>query len=692
MFLKNPKELGKYFCELRNSKGLSASQLAKAIKYPIEYVRSVERGIIWNPGTKPTKRKHHHAGDNIWESLCTYFSIPYDHIVDNSYLKVGKYHPRVLDPEVSKNRFPERSLQEVMVQLFNSTAYRWKDKRIAPTRTYLLKFALAKDYESTKTCPASVLDGSLKSIMEFINAKALNEKQHALRNYKNNVSYFVREARKRGFLPKGNDDLISDFQLGTYPRSGGRGFPANPALRVPKYTLSPDELAQASNLMADIQDYTDFSTDPLRASRRTRKRQNTIRSINGYLLREAGFLVHHLNFRPETLRLKTLVEPDKLFPYIKFLMDSNKKKYAELFDNTFSGVTRNVERHVQDTYILAKYYLKDSEAAAFIKELHSKLDHAEKIRDKETQLVSLKDLERVGESLYPYNRLRLEEGKAGTLTKRVQTLNYMKEHKQFEPCGYGQTDISPGEHLLFSGRRLANRMIFSLIFRLLVRIPLRQRNIREMKLGKNLIRKGDKYIISFKGKQLKVARRGPDVNHLVFTIERDGTGFFELLEEWLTVWRPCLMNVHRRYIRTKRGHSHVRKAKANAADIYHSLTGYYPPDCGEENHDYVFVNMNGMPFAQGSLYASFKAYAYRYLHIPLTPHLVRDCWATEYLIKTREEKGHPDVVGAAEMLGDSIQTVYKYYAHILGEKAQARPKQWLLKYLKGEPKIEGSES
>ncbi|MCI0416581.1 hypothetical protein L0222_27750 [bacterium] len=44
------------------------------------------------------------------------------------------------------------------------------------------------------------------------------------------------------------------------------------------------------------------------------------------------------------------------------------------------------------------------------------------------------------------------------------------------------------------------------------------------------------------------------------------------------------------------------------------------------------------------------------------------------------------MIGAAEMLGDTIQTIYKHYAHILGEKAQAKPRKWLKDYLLGTQK------
>lgn len=188
-------------------------------------------------------------------------------------------------------------------------------------------------------------------------------------------------------------------------------------------------------------------------------------------------------------------------------------------------------------------------------------------------------------------------------------------------------------------------------------------------------------MILFRGDELKIGRRHKAPNKLKYTIERDGSGFFELLEEWLTVWQPCLMKYHNVYAHTPKGRLQIERAELASRDILHMADDVLPADAVEPDNGYVFLNSNGMPWTRFSIYVAFTKTAYRYLRVPLTPHLVRDCWATEYLVRTREEFGSPDVVGAAVMLGDSLQAVQEHYAHILGEEAQARPKQWLQRYL-----------
>jgi hypothetical protein len=140
-------------------------------------------------------------------------------------------------------------------------------------------------------------------------------------------------------------------------------------------------------------------------------------------------------------------------------------------------------------------------------------------------------------------------------------------------------------------RRFAHRVNFSVMIRLLVRIPFRQRNIREMKLGTNLVKDGEKYVIQFRGEQLKIARRGKLTNKLTFQIEPDGTGFHELLDEWLSIWRPCLLNVHRTYIQTEEGQRVINKIQSQCQDVYHSYQGNLPPDSGRVDPAFAQVTI-----------------------------------------------------------------------------------------------------
>lgn len=666
MFFENPLQLGKHFRKLRLERNLSLRIVAEQIGCRSDYLSLIESGKIYNPGYKPSE------GRTTWKRLAEIYKVSYEEIRGNSFLKSGRYIPKYEDPNVNDSASLNKSVLHVLNSLIAKDVYR--KSKIAVTKTYLLKFIKLKGYSSLNECPIFVFDNSLKSLLAFINESVADFGKHALRNFKNTISFFVRQARRYGFLRRQAGELISDYTARARRKTRR---PENPGLVVPPYILTGRELQQAVTFAEQLADYCDFSTNPFRTVRSIRKRKSSMDAHTKILLLNAGFLVHHRGVSLESLSLEKLTEKEHATAYVKWMMKRNREKYVNAFGEnyrSFSGVTRGLENRIIALETLAKHYLKNAAAAEFLKELRRTLDFPTQIRNKESFLVSLRDLERMGRSLYPFNELRSSQLQKTVLSDDKRLLDYMAKNKAFP-------EYSKNGGNNFRGRRLAHRVCFAVMTRLLIRLPLRQRNLREMRLDKNLSRDGDKYVIRFQGKELKVERRGDQANKVLFTIERDETGFFELLEEWLNFWRPCLVNFHQKYIRTPNGKAEIAQALADASGPCPNFSRAKPADCGAENNSYVFLNMNGMPWALQSLTANFRRFSYRYLGIALTPHLVRDCFATEYIRQTRARTGHADIVGAAEMLGDTIGTVEKHYAHILGEEAQSMPKKWLREWL-----------
>jgi hypothetical protein len=58
------------------------------------------------------------------------------------------------------------------------------------------------------------------------------------------------------------------------------------------------------------------------------------------------------------------------------------------------------------------------------------------------------------------------------------------------------------------------------------------------------------------------------------------------------------------------------------------------------------------------------------------PHMIRTIWATEWIISGG------DFVTAALMLGDTVETVIKNYAHLLEENAVDRAFEWVASKIK----------
>jgi hypothetical protein len=161
----------------------------------------------------------------------------------------------------------------------------------------------------------------------------------------------------------------------------------------------------------------------------------------------------------------------------------------------------------------------------------------------------------------------------------------------------------------------------ALTLRLLVRIPLRQRNIREMRLGRNLYRDAEgRWHLAFSGEELKVSRKSGRPNTFQLTLSEFCPELIPHLEAYLSHSRPRL------------------------------------PNAATDPH--VFLTRTGRPHTAGTLYKELRWAVYRYSQQFFYPHLIRTIWATEFIAKTG------DVTTAAYMLNDRVETVLRRYQEI----------------------------
>ena len=169
----------------------------------------------------------------------------------------------------------------------------------------------------------------------------------------------------------------------------------------------------------------------------------------------AGYLVKFKGFDRDSINLSTLIS------------GSNSSDYAAWYVEQQGKVTSGVFTNLRKIAVLAKYLLitahadKKAEIRQMIEELNrfrSTLGPAETVIDKTKRWLSLSELEKVRLSIYPLNARRL-----GELTDRT------RQNMQHTGCS------SHG-----NGRRFASAVLTSLLIGLDIRIPLRQRNLREM--------------------------------------------------------------------------------------------------------------------------------------------------------------------------------------------------------------------
>lgn len=212
---------------------------------------------------------------------------------------------------------------------------------------------------------------------------------------------------------------------------------------------------------------------------------------------------------------------------------------------------------------------------------------------------------------------------------------------------------STGSTSAGSGRRLASDALTSLLIGLEIRIPFRQRNLREMQWdpqnpenGRNLYRRHGTWHLRFSGPELKIAF----VRGAVHSIEHQfPVDLADLLEEWLWKWRPI----------------QILGQKGCHQGSEHSRNG----------QEFVFLNMAGGPLTRDGVNNAFKRATYKYTGIAVNPHMLRTIWATEYIKDTK------NIVDAAFMLGDTVETVLKSYAKLLDQDCGKRASEWVAKTL-----------
>jgi hypothetical protein len=173
-----------------------------------------------------------------------------------------------------------------------------------------------------------------------------------------------------------------------------------------------------------------------------------------------------------------------------------------------------------------------------------------------------------------------------------------------------------------------------LMLKLLVRIPLRQRNVRELRMGENLYTDASGHVhLHFRGSELKVGDRNGQANKYHVDLTEYCPDFLAPLEEFLTTFRPRLPN---------------------------ALTSTS-----------LFLTRHGTPFTQSGLRTELSAVVARHTGQRFYPHLIRTIWATQYLQDTG------DFTTAATMLGDTLQITMRTYYDVVHNDQHAKARAFL---------------
>ena len=515
-----------------------------------------------------------------------------------------------------------------------------KQSRLGPIKTALRQYARMLGYTSLDGCPASayvMLDPTARnrfidSSLYLLESPGKNGQRTlgslAIRNLKNNLSFVFRTAVALGLVSDASGHLLS-WKTATRNLENYEG--RQESVRGEPYRIRPIP----SQLQSQLIDYETWSTNTVNRTRpqRLRKRPVTFDFHRTLLLRIAGFLVINKGFNPEDLTLRTIVEPHNVMDYVDWYIEKQRR------------VTRGAPDTVSRCLAILHYLLiisKSPEEKAEIESFRTQLRHyrstlgvPENVMDKGKRWLSIEALETVGCSIYPLNARRLVE------IPRCRRATSRKD---------------------FNGRGYASMCLKSLMIRLLVRIPFRQRNIREMlwnpknpESGQNLYREcTGRWHIRFSGSELKISHRRGEVNSIAHEFPDD---LSNLLEEWLYKWR--------------------------VVNLSFQPERYRGSERSSNGQEYVFLNYNGRPLNRENIGTLFKRATYKFTGVAVNPHMIRTIWATEYIKSTL------NIVDAAYMLGDTVEATLRNYGRLLDEDCGRRAKEWVRRTLNHEQPVGG---
>lgn len=163
---------------------------------------------------------------------------------------------------------------------------------------------------------------------------------------------------------------------------------------------------------------------------------------------------------------------------------------------------------------------------------------------------------------------------------------------------------------------LAMKAQQSLIIRFLVRRPFRTRHVCGLHIDQNLLRTHGRWMIQFHAEEMRAERlhRRPSTYETLFP-----TDLVSQLEEFLTVWRPM-------------------------------LPGSELPE--------LFTTPAGRPFSNLALNDEIRKIISAHTGQATDARQIRAIWATEFLRMTE------DFATAAEILGETVESVLRRYAHL----------------------------
>jgi hypothetical protein len=483
---------------------------------------------------------------------------------------------------------------------------------------------------------ALIDDGLARTTRSRSGATGLGE--HAIRNVKNDVSFFLARAAEHKLLEPSLVELASyQESRKRLARRPNRGEQYKP----PKYLLDPVPISFQNELAA----YRTWTTSPYTPKRPTslKRREITHNNAEGTIKRFAGYLVKFKGFRAEEITLACLTVPQNLADYIEWYVENVGGRYTGGVGKICSDV-KCLAKYLRITAATGDVKRDIEERILEIKEFTATLPPAEKVVDKTTRWVSLKALDAIGVAYDPANFAKRDMNKQ-------QSYRFKAFFRELE-----QGILPEGREF----RIIAMQACVAIMLRLIVRIPLRQRNLREMEwnpvrpeLGRHLYKCDGQWHLRFRGVDMKIGRKGGKENMVDYVFPPELSVDLDRYVKW---WRPLLVD----------STTNTHCAPERPTEMPRIV-----------DQEYFFLNSYGKPLSSGTLRNSICNVTYKYVKVAMSPHIGRSVWATEYLT----DQGLAGAANCAYMLNDSIQTILTTYADLLTPNCQDSVTSWLSGHL-----------
>jgi hypothetical protein len=457
--------------------------------------------------------------------------------------------------------------------------------RLKDIKTSLRYLAKAFGAEGPERCHEKhFLTCRWKNVLDayFVSLQAQGQliSPHTVRNTRNNLSFLFRQASELKIF----DFLIALPQIMSREQALQTSYDSSPyrqhwlALR-PNYRMKIKDWPPV--IKAGWDAYTQERRLHVRESYLNFQREN-LECLVGYAIN-----IEHKAFS----HWENLFGVQLLKSFVTWHSNRVGQKLTARASMTTKGVT-----------IIARY-LKHPEAEA-LTAFRRSLPTPEPLHDKQAHWITLRELEQVALKMLADAR----KLPVGTRTQHTGI---------FRACLHSR----------------------SLILRILVRIPLRQRNIREMQLDRNLCKDQDgHWYLSFKGQELKVSMRRGRLNQLRINLTENYPDLISHIEEYIYTYRP----------------------------LYQA----------DSSNKHVFLTRQATQHTNDGLRLALRKDVFSHAEKRFYPHLIRTIWATEYISETG------DFTTAAYMLNDTVEVVMRRYQEIF-EKAHITKASRFLKDLLG---------